>query len=60
MAEPMGDFFLRISVMTSEQIAEVHRLQETGDKRAFGDIALSMGYIDVYALKAYADFASGK
>ncbi|MGA2380459.1 MAG: hypothetical protein ABSG85_14250 [Spirochaetia bacterium] len=60
MAERIGEFFLRISVMTSEQIKEVLRLQEAGDKRTFGDIALSMGYVDVHALKAYADFASGK
>jgi hypothetical protein len=46
--------------MTSGQIAEVVRLQETGDKRPFGDIAFSLGYVDAYALRAYADFVSAQ
>ncbi len=57
--ELIGHFFLRISVMTSEEIAEVLRLQAAGDKRPFGEIALSMGYVDLQAIKAYEDFARG-
>ena len=56
MAERIGEFFLRISVMIHEQIEEVLNLQEAGDKRTFGDIAFSKGYVDAHALKAYADF----
>ncbi len=55
--ERIGDFLLRIGVMTSEKIAEVLRAQAAGDKRTFGEIALAKGYADVYSLKAYADFA---
>jgi hypothetical protein len=60
MAERIGEYFLRIGVMNSEQIAEVLKLQETGDRRVFGDIAFSLGYVDAYALKAYADFTDAK
>ncbi|MGA2642430.1 MAG: hypothetical protein ABSG21_16190 [Spirochaetia bacterium] len=60
MAERIGDFFVRTGVMTAEQVAEVLRLQEKGDKRMFGSIAISLGYVDVYALKAYVDSVSGK
>jgi hypothetical protein len=59
MAERIGDFFLRTGVMTAEKVAIVLQLQKAGDKRTFGDIALSIGYVDVYALKAYADSAVG-
>lgn len=55
MAERIGEFFLRVGVMTHEQIAEVLRLQAAGEKRMFGDIAFSLRYVDAYALKAYAD-----
>jgi len=60
MAERIGDFFVRTGVMTAEQVAEVLRLQAKGDKRMFGSIAISAGYVDVYALKAFADSVSGK
>jgi len=59
MAERIGEFLLRNGAMTAEQVAEVVRRQEAGDKRTFGGIALSIGYVDAYALKAYADFVSG-
>ena len=45
--------------MTAEKVAIVLQLQKAGDKRTFGDITLSMGFVDVYALKAYADSADG-
>jgi hypothetical protein len=46
--------------MSSEQVAEVLKLQGLGDKRTFGGVALSLGYVDAYALKAYADFIDTK
>ncbi|MGO9308445.1 MAG: hypothetical protein ACLQDL_05415 [Spirochaetia bacterium] len=58
--ERIGHFFLRISVMTSEEITEVLGLQAAGDKRPFGEIALSKGFVDVQAIKAYEDFARGE
>ena len=60
MAERIGEFFIRIGAMSSEQVAEVLKLQGLGDKRTFGGVALSLGYVDAYALKAYADFIDTK
>lgn len=59
MAERIGDFFVRIGVMNPEQVEKVLVLQKQGDRRTFGEIALSLGYADVNALKAFAD-AAGK
>jgi len=59
MAERIGDFLLRTGAMNAEQVAEVLKRQQGGDKRTFGGIALSIGYVDAYALKAYSDFISG-
>ncbi|HVO39559.1 MAG TPA: hypothetical protein VMV03_11085 [Spirochaetia bacterium] len=59
MAERIGDFFVRIGVMNPEQVDTVLALQKQGDRRTFGEIALSLGYADVNALKAFAD-AAGK
>ena len=57
MAERIGDFFVRIGVMNPEQVQKVLALQKQGDRRTFGEIALSLGYADVNALKAFADAA---
>jgi hypothetical protein len=55
MAERIGDFFVRIGVMNPQQVEKVLGLQKQGDKRTFGEIALSLGLADVNALKAFAD-----
>ena len=58
MAERIGDFFVRIGVMNPEQVEKVLALQKQGDRRTFGEIALSLGYADVNPLKAFADAAA--
>ena len=55
MAEKIGDVLVRIGAMTNEQVAEVLRTQESGDKRIFGEIAIELGYVNDEALQRYVE-----
>jgi hypothetical protein len=55
MPNRIGDFLLKIGAMTPEQVEEVLRLQEGGDTRIFGEIALELGYLNDDAIKRYVD-----
>jgi len=56
MAEKIGDFLVRIKAMSCDQVNKVLQLQQAGDKRRFGEIALELGYIDDDSLKRYLDY----
>jgi len=56
MAEKIGDFLARIGSLKASQLEEVLRLQNGGDPRKFGDIALELGYINDDAIKRYIDY----
>jgi hypothetical protein len=56
MPEKIGDFLVRINEMSRDQVNKVLRLQQSGDKRRFGDIALELGYIGDNSLKRYVDY----
>jgi hypothetical protein len=52
----IGDFLVKIGAMTPEQVSAVLKIQELGDTRKFGEIALLIGYIKDDALKRYLDY----
>jgi hypothetical protein len=54
--ERIGEFLIRIKAMTPEQVQAVLHLQELGDRRRFGELALLLGYLKDDALKRYADY----
>jgi hypothetical protein len=41
----IGDFLVQIGVMFPFQVDDVVRLQEAGDTRKFGEIAIALGYL---------------
>lgn len=51
--EKIGEGLVRVKALTLEQCEEILELQRSGDKRLFGDIALSKGYIDFDTLIQY-------
>lgn len=55
MVEKIGDFLVNIGVIKQDQIDEVLRLQQAGDNRPFGEIAVGLGYINEEALKRYVE-----
>jgi hypothetical protein len=55
MPEKIGTFLVNIGAMKPEQLDEVLLLQKSGDSRIFGEIAISLGYIDDAALSKYVD-----
>ena len=55
MEERIGEALVRIGAMTPEQVEEVLKLQEDGDNRLFGEIAIEQGFLNDKAIKAYLD-----
>jgi hypothetical protein len=55
MAEKIGEFLLRIGVMTEYQLQEVLNAQKAGDRRMFGEIAIDFGYINDEVMKKYIE-----
>jgi hypothetical protein len=49
----IGEFLVKIGAMSPAQVQEVLSLQEKGDGRIFGEIALGLGYLKDDALKRY-------
>jgi hypothetical protein len=53
MAERLGDYMIRTGAMNQAQVEEVAKLKAAGDKRHFGDIAISLGFIKAADVEAY-------
>ncbi len=53
MAERIGEGLVRIGAMTEEQREKVLDLQDGGDSRLFGEIAVDLGFIDDQAILNY-------
>jgi len=53
MEEKIGEALVRIGAMKSYQVEDVLRLQRSGDRRLFGEIAIELGYIDDQAIQKY-------
>ena len=56
MRNRIGEFLVKVGAMTTEQVDHVLRLQREGDSRLFGDIALSLHYLNDDAIKRYSDY----
>ena len=56
MAKRIGEILVLMGAMKSDQIGSVLVAQRAGDKRPFGAIALSLGFIEDNALRRYADY----
>lgn len=56
MSERIGEFLVRIGVMTMEKVQEVLQAQKAGDTRRFGDITLELGFVQDDAIKRYVDY----
>ena len=57
MTERIGDGIVRIGAMTSEQRDKVLQMQNDGDERMFGEIAINLEFIDDQAI---LDFLTSK
>jgi len=51
--EKIGEGLIRIGVMTKAQVDDVLTRQKSGDKRLFGEIAISLGYINDESIRSY-------
>ena len=56
MAKRIGEVLVLMGIMNAEQVESVLTVQKAGDKRLFGAIALSLGFIEDNALRRYADY----
>jgi malate dehydrogenase (oxaloacetate-decarboxylating) len=56
--EKIGEGLVRIGVLSASQCDEVLALQNSGDKRLFGEIALAKGYLDFDTLIHYLQTSS--
>jgi len=55
MVERIGDGLVRIGAMLEEQRDSVLKMQDDGDKRMFGEIAIDLAFIDDKAILDYLD-----
>jgi hypothetical protein len=53
--EKIGEFLLRIGVINQQQVQEILDIQEAGDTRLFGEIAIEFGYINDEVLQKYIE-----
>ena len=51
--ERIGDGLVRIGAMTDEQREKVLDMQDKGDNRLFGEIAVELGFINDQAIMDY-------
>jgi hypothetical protein len=56
VANRIGEILVLMGIMKAEQVEAVLASQQAGDKRLFGTIALSLGFIEDSALRRYADY----
>ncbi len=56
MENRIGEFLVQIGAMQQYQVDDVLRVQQNGDSRMFGEIAIELGYINDAAIKKYLDY----
>ena len=56
MQDRIGEFLVQIGAMQHYQVEDVLRVQQGGDSRMFGEIAIELGYINDAAIKKYIDY----
>lgn len=55
MAERIGDGLVRIGAMKEEERDKVLKMQNDGDERMFGEIAINLNYINDDAILKYLE-----
>ena len=58
MTMRIGDYLVSIGVLTQGQVSEVLGLQAQGDKRKFGGIAVSQGFMEDGSIMRFTNFLS--
>jgi hypothetical protein len=58
MAMRIGELLLSKGVLVEGQVEEIVQMQKKGDKRKFGEIAVSRGFMADSALNRYLEFLS--
>jgi len=53
--ERIGEFLVKIGAMKQWQIEDILVVQQSGDARMFGELAIAFGYIDDKALMRYVE-----
>ena len=53
MSERIGDGLVRIGAMTEEQRDKVLQMQNDGDERMFGEVAIDLEFIDDQAILGF-------
>ncbi len=53
MSERIGDYLVRTGAMNQSQVDEVVRAKAAGDKRHFGEIAVSLGFITTAEVEGF-------
>jgi hypothetical protein len=56
LAKRIGEILVLMGVIRIDQVESVLSAQKAGDRRLFGTIALSLGFIEDNALRRYADY----
>jgi len=51
----IGEFLVKIGAMKQWQVEDILIVQKSGDTRMFGELAISLGYIDDKALMKYVE-----
>jgi hypothetical protein len=53
--EKIGEFLVKIGAMKQWQVEDILIVQQSGDTRMFGEIAIAFGYIDDRQLMRYVE-----
>jgi hypothetical protein len=55
MENRIGEFLIEIGAMKKYQVQDVLRVQNEGDQRLFGEIAIELGYVNDDAIARYLE-----
>lgn len=53
--EKIGEFLVKIGAIKPWQVEDILLVQKSGDSRMFGELAITLGYIDDRALQQYVE-----
>ena len=56
--ERIGEGLIRIGAIKKDQVDNVLKLQNEGDDRLFGEIAVDLGYVNIEAIIDYLESKS--
>lgn len=58
MGLKIGEYLVSVGILNSEQVEAVLSAQKAGDTRKFGEIAVSMGFMEDSSIMRFTDFLS--